>query len=1098
MKRALRIDFYREIKKNRNRFLSILCIVALGVAFFSGVRSAQPDMRASADRYYDETNLSDIRVISTLGLTKEDAAAIASIDGVELVGTYKSGEDLFMRDNVQYVMRLLAQSQGVNEVFVLDGRMPENKGECLVDQSLVDNGVVAVGDTITLSESEDKLTVVGSGNLSYYLTFDRGTGTLGDGTIDAFLMVTEDYFEEDFYTELHIKVAGANELVSYSKEYEDYIEVVKERIEEIAPERTKIRFESLYEEANIKLEDGKKQIKEAKEELQNAYDKLETARKELEDAEQEISSKEKELLEGKKKYEEAVNQLAEKETLLKEKEAQLKEANIAYEEGYLEYVNNKESFDVKEEAFLEQQDLYESNYNAFLIGKERLEQAKGAAAKYLEGLQAAGIQTDDIYEKMMSDIAKSEQELVAVQSQLTDAKVAIEQGKAQLETGRKALETAYTTLQETKDKLSAANKELAEGKAKLEKGKETLEETKLTLEQGETKLAQGKETLEEGKKEYQEGKETYEAEKVKAEEEIAKAEEEIASGEKELANLKEGSWYVLDRNSFMSYVEYGQDSERIAAIGQVFPLIFFLVAALVSLTTMTRMVEEQRVQIGTLKALGYSNFAISMKYISYALLATFGGSVIGVLIGEKVFPYIIMKAYSTLYFGLPYHDTPWQVIQAVSATFMAVACTTLATIFACYKELLSKPATLMRPVSPKAGKRVLLERVPFIWKRLNFTQKSTIRNLFRFKKRFFMTVFGIGACMALLLMGFGLRDSIFHMADYQYNDIFRYDSLVTIDSNAKEKEILALQDKLEAMEEVEKLLSVYTKSITVTEGDTEKLANVFVPYTMEGLTDFLMLRDRTSKEEYVLTGDQVMITEKLATLLGVKKGDEITLKLSDTVRVTVEVTEITENYVNHYVYMTKEMYEKIAKESPLPTTIMLRMKELAEAQEEAFSNTLMEEDSCSGVTFTSGLNDKLGDMLDTFDIVIWVLIISAGLLAFIVLYNLNNINITERNRELATIKLLGFYDGELAAYVYRENVLLTLIGALFGMILGRGLHLFVIKTAEIDIMMFGRNIMPLSYVYSFLLTFLFSMAVNVMMYYRLKKIDMVESLKSVE
>ena len=547
------------------------------------------------------------------------------------------------------------------------------------------------------------------------------------------------------------------------------------------------------------------------------------------------------------------------------------------------------------------------------------------------------------------------------------------------------------------------------------------------------------------------------------------------------------------------YTSYGENADRMRAIGKVFPVIFFLVAALISLTSMTRMVEEQRTQIGTMKALGYGKAAIASKYIGYALLASAIGSVMGFLIGEKIFPFIIIYAYGIMYLHIPEILIPYHWGYAAFASGVAVACTLLATIEACYRELGGTPAVLMRPPAPKIGRRVVLERIGFLWKHLSFTWKSTIRNLMRYKKRFFMTIFGIGGCMALMLVGFGLRDSIFEIADLQYSEIQYYDGSVYLKENLTEKEIDNLDDFLTKDSDVIRHMKAKMQSVTLAKGKKKRTTYECVFGEPEDVRDYVHFRDRRSHTPYKLTDDGAIISEKTAKLLNAKAGDTIRIKDEENGDKKVKILKICENYMGHYLYLTPACYEKIYGEKPEYNCFLFTIRDgYSQKQKEDAGKKILARKEVLNVSYMHEIREQLDDMLKSLNLVIVVLIISAGMLAFVVLYNLNNINIAERQRELATLKVLGFYDQEVGAYVYRENLILTLIGAGVGIGIGRILHLFIIQTVEVDAAMFGRNINPPSYLYSFLFTVLFSIIINGVMYFKLRKIDMVESLKSVE
>ena len=559
---------------------------------------------------------------------------------------------------------------------------------------------------------------------------------------------------------------------------------------------------------------------------------------------------------------------------------------------------------------------------------------------------------------------------------------------------------------------------------------------------------------------------------------------------------EEKNWYVLSRKENASYVEYGSDAERIGAIGKVFPIIFFLVAALVALTTMTRMVEEERNQIGTLKAIGYSSFSISAKYFWYALLASGLGSLLGLLAGQKVLPTIIMSAYKTLYQYLPHMLTPVSIWFSLYAVLAAIACTTLATAVACYKELLMMPAELMRPQSPKPGKRVLLERVGFIWKRLDFTGKATIRNLFRYKKRLFMTLFGIAGSTALLLVGFGVRDAILKVKTTQYTEIIKYDAEVAVD---EEKNLdWEVEKALGEDDRITEWLAVQKSNVVVFANGEKQEISLIVPKNLSKFGNYIALRERRNGKKIQLSENGIVITEKLARLLDVKKGDSLKIQEGDLLSKKVMVDGITENYFLNYVYSSKEYYAKAMKAEPVFMDFWIHLKDQSESSRDQFGSDYLKYSSVQGVEFTQKANEKIADMLKTMDGVIWVLVASAGLLALVVLYNLNNINVTERKRELSTLKVLGFFDREVSAYLLRENVILTLMGILLGYVFGFLLTRFVVSTAEVDVLMFGRQIRLISYLFSGFITFFFTACVNIIMHFSLKRIHMLESLKSVE
>lgn len=891
-RRIIRKEFVLEIKKSFHRFISIFFIVVLGVAFFTGIRATEPDMKISADAFYDESKLLDIRILSTYGLTQEDIQALEKLEEIqEIEGAY-SKDVLCQMEKKQLTVRVLSLPNELNQIVVKEGRMPEKTNECIVDTGFLLKSGYQVGDTITiksgtdeaLSETliEDTYVIVGSCITSYYLSLERGTTTIGNGVLDSFIMIPADNFSYETFTELYITVNGAEALLCYSKEYETLIENVVEKIEkEVQKKREQARYNSIRDEAQKKVDEAKQELKDAEEE---------------------------------------------------------------------------------------------------------------------------------------------------------------------------------------------ADKELSKAKNKIEQEE----------------------------KEIEKGKKEYKKEKKEAEQKIADAKEEIEEAEQKIEDIKMTEWYVLDRNTIQTYVEYEQDAERIGAVGEVFPIIFFLVAALVSLTTMTRMVEEQRTQIGTLKALGYSKITIAAKYLGYAFLATAGGSIAGGFLGCSVLPYIIINAYTIMYQNLKIIKIPFNLYYTVIAAGIAIACVLGATAVACWKELISSPAELMRPMAPKQGKRVLLERIPFIWKRLNFTRKSTVRNLIRYKKRFFMTIFGIGGCMALMLVGFGIRDSISSIVDLQYGKIHLYDVVLNLEEDRTKKEQKQIEEKLEADNRIKNKKYQYHSTIEIQKEEIEKTVNLIVLEEKEKVEEYYGFHERVSQRELSLSDTGVILSEKAAKVLKVKVGDTIFIKKENEKDIEVLIEGICENYVQHYMFMTESYYQQLYQEVPDYNELLLSTDTLTEEEFDELAENLLEPDGITSVTLTKNSSGRFEDMLENLDIVIVVLIVSAGGLAFIVLYNLNNISINERKRELATIKVLGFYDIEVSQYVYRENIMLTIFGILLGSILGMILHKYVILTCEIDMIMFGRTIRGISYVYSTLLTCFFAVFINISMHFKLKKIDMATSLKSVE
>ena len=1196
-KKALRKDFYMEIRKSMGRFLSIFFIVAIGCAFFAGIRSSEPDMRYSGDAYFDRKNLMDLQVISTMGLTDEDVEAIEKLDGIEKAEAGYSVDALCTEGDNQIVMHVMSLLPSMNQVQVENGRLPEKSDECVVDADFLSKSTLKIGDRVTLSSGTDKpvtdslkedtFTIVGSVSSPCYIGFQRGSTTIGSGNISAFLCVPEESFCMEVYTEIYAQVKGAEKLTAFTDQYDQRIDSVMKEVEAIKEEREKARYDEIVTEASEKLADAEKEITDAEAELEQgkaeaqekltaAREKLENAQKELEQAKKELASSQAKIASSKEELEQAQKELNESSGKIAAGEKELKEKSIALatlkeqkdtlqgqlaalEQQKEELSGQKTTLEAQKRTLqegqknlLDTQAVLQQQISRLKAEKEdlnaegiRLSEEKETLQKEYEELksqyeasgdteilkqvEAKKAQLDEVNAKIAENSAKIEQnktlletvesqmdpleeKLVQMKNGLEQTETALEKisaGLSEIEAGQEQMQTGLTQMESYissgEFQLQAAREQLESGKNQILSGQRQIEDAKKRIADGEEQIQAGIKQIQDGETgladgwiEYQDGERQANAEIADGEAQIADAKVQLADAKKEIEQIEKPTWYIYDRSHLPEYSGYGDNADRMKAIGEVFPLIFFLVAALISLTTMTRMVEEERTLIGTLKALGYSKKSIAAKYLGYAVLATLTGGIFGVMIGEKILPYIIITAYKIMYRHLPDVEIPYNLYYGVLACVAALLCTVAATIFSCMKELKEQAAELMRPPAPKQGKRVFLEYIPFLWKRLNFTWKSTVRNLMRYKKRFFMTIFGIGGCMGLMLVGFGLKDSISSIVPLQYEDIQLYDGNVILQSDVTMQEKQEVYEALEKNSQVVATAEDLLQKITIEHDGVSKEVYLNVPENVEKFSDFVVLQDRTTKEKYQLTDKGAVLTEKMAKELGVSAGDTVTIKEENEKERTVKISQICENYMSHYLYMTPAVYKAAYGKEPKYNSIYYRTEGRTTKEAELVGEAALKLDGALSVSYTTELRQQVDDMLQSLDIVIVVLIISAGMLAFVVLYNLNNINITERKRELATLKVLGFYDKEVTEYVYRENILLTLIGSVFGMLLGKILHRFIIVTVEIDSVMFGRNINTISFVYAFLLTVVFSLFVNWVMYFKLKKINMVESLKSVE
>lgn len=1095
-------DFYMEIRKSPGRFLSILFIVALGVAFFSGIRASEPDMRLTGDTYFDESNLMDIKALSTYGVTQDDVDAILKIDGVEHAEGAYSADFMQVVDKKQKVLHVISLQDEMNQVKLSDGRMPQKAGECLADQ---DAGY-KVGDTIKLRSgtsdevidtlTTDTLKVVGLCSSPMYISYGRGSATIGTGTISAFVMVPEETFDMDVYTEVYVQVKGAKNEVAFTDGYDKKVEKVLDQIEDITDERAEIRKQELVNEAQEKIDEAREELEQGR---ADAASELADAAAKIADAEEQLTSGKAQITSGKKQIASAKNTLSKKESELEQAQnqynaglAQLQEGEAQYEAGLAQYEAAKPEAEAKIQSGREE---IEKKKQELAEAPAQLEQLKQMVAG-LEQKQTAGIITEE-EEATLKEL--KENQIPQLEYFIANGEQLIASGEAELDTAQKQLDDTAATLAQTKSELDAAKaslngvpQQLASGKSQIQSGWAEIRKQEKKLEEGAAEIAENEAKVAEAKIEYANGEE-------EAAQKIAEGEQKIADAEAKVQDIEKPTWYVYDRDTLTEYSGYGENAERLGAIGRVFPVLFFLVAALISLTSMTRMVEEQRTAIGTMKALGYSKMSIAKKYLGYALIATAGGSVLGVLIGEKILPYIIVYAYGILYQHITHILVPYQWIYAWMAAAAAIVCTMAATFFACYKELVAQPAVLMRPPAPKNGQRVFLERIKFIWKHLSFTWKSCIRNLTRYKKRFFMTVFGIGGCMGLMLVGYGIKDSCYEIAELQFRDIQMYDGSVYLKEDISDETRQNLLDYMKDDSDISHYMQTSMKNVTLVNGKNKRDTYQVVFSEPKDVKDYFDFHDRKSKEEYTLDDEGVIISEKTGKLLNAKAGDTIEIKDEENGNKKVKIAHICENYMGHYIFFTPSYYEKVYGENSEYNSIFFAGQK-GDTQEDynKIGEDILTQDGALSVSYMRDIEKQLDDMLKSLNLVIVVLIISAGMLAFVVLYNLNTVNITERQRELATLKVLGFYDLEVAEHVYRENVLLTFIGAAVGVVLGKFLHAFIIDTVEVDTAMFGRNINFSSYMYSLLFTILFSLIVNGIMYFKLKKIDMVESLKSIE
>ena len=1163
-------DLRRSITHSWGRFLAIAIIAALGAGFYAGLRMTGPDMLLAGDEYYDGTSLADVRVVSTVGFSEEQIDALRDVEGVSAVMPAREADAISELDGVQYTLCFqsldvdAAQASACNDGFTVQssddsylnrpvlksGTWPTKSDECVLSADTVWQTDVNIGDKVRLIEGTQDLddsfavrefTVVGFVNSSYYTcSTNVGSTSLGSGRLTSFVFVPDSAFADDYpITEAFVAIDGARDLPWASDAYQAKVDEVANRIDAIADDLKASRIESLQADAQATLDekraeyeqkkaDALAQLNDGQATLDDSKVQLDAAAAELESAKATIAQSESQLASGRAQYESGVAELADQRS---QAQVALAQAQAAIDEGWAQYHAAMQKREMLNNKLAEAQnglDQVNAGLAQVEAGIGQAQQAVDELPKAIAGLQAridVLNPADPAYEKTKAQLeaqkAALEQQLAQAQAvlqqheQLEAQKAGIEAGIAQLQAGIAQIDTETAGVPE---QLAAGEQELAAQKAAANQGfasgQASLDAAAVQLAQGRAQLDEGRAQLESGQAEYADGLSQWESGAAELADKRAQAEAEFADAEAQLADAQaevddiatmDADVYALDLKKNIGAESFRSDAGRMDQIAQVFPLLFFLVAALVSLTTMTRMVDEERVLIGTFKALGYSNARIASKYLVYAMVASGVGSIVGIVLLSQFLPWFIMNAYAIIYV-VPCRPTPIDSALFLLAAGLSVGITVAATLFAAMATLREKPAALMLPRAPKAGKRILLERIRPLWSRMSFSWKVTARNLFRYKRRFFMAIIGIAGCTGLLLTGLGLQNAINDIIDKQYGELYHYNAIVRMDSDVADAEKSAVAERVEADSEGPKAWVLTENKIVRTPGasdEGEQRVELNVPKDTQEFGDFNTLRTRVGHKPLAIDDEGVLISEKLATKLGVSVGDSIAIYDEDAIGNAtgeareVRVSGIMENYVSQYVLMSPALYESTMGEAPSYATLLANVTEGDDVRE-AFSDDVLAMDGVKTVTYNDETINSYRSMLKSVDSVVVVLVVAAALLAFVVLYNLTNINITERVREIATLKVLGFTPHEVNAYIYRETMLLSLIGAFVGLFLGIGMEGFVVITAEVDQVMFGREIHALSFVIAFALTMLFSVIVTLAMKFKLKKIDMVESLKSVD
>lgn len=1130
----------RSVRHSMGRFLAIMGIVALGAGFLAGLSATQPVMERTADQYFEDTDYMDIKIQSTLGLTDDDIDALRQTEGVldvmpsymlDLITTVSGMEG-------EKVVRFSGMPENMNQLVLYEGRLPESDGECVVNRGKLSTGGVQVGDTLTVLEDGLKrreYTVVGLVNSAQYMSLTLGSTTKGSGSLSYVAYVPEDQFEQEVYTIAYVRAEAAQGLSAFSQEYDDCIDALVEQLESVGRRQAQLRYEDMllegeeelakarqqyYDEkrrieaelaaAQDQLADYEKKLQTGQQEVQRgeaAYDEGSSALKEgwasyeaswarfeenrsktyasLEENQARLNVEAEKLTQARKQWMEAGAELTASKAELDAAETRLAEIKTVLDAATAELENQGNQLDAQYQALQAQKPMMsEEEYQA------ALQQWQEASDQFYQSQKELAEQLKSWQEQKQA-LAVKQAEYEAEQKSYAETGILLDEKEQQLEKSRQQL---VSTREAAEKQLSAAEQQLISARQQLLENEEKLQQSQDSLQQGKDELSEAEEQLASGQQELEEAQ-------TEAEQQLTQAWEQIEEGQQQLSDIPKAEWYVLDRDMDESFVSFAGDAERMGKIATVFPWMFFVVAALVSLTTMTRMVEEERQQIGVYKALGLGSGQILMKYLAYAGIASIVGAAAGIIIGFEVLPRAVCQAYRTMYM-LPDTLIRYYPGKAAVAGGAALLCTLGATVAACLRCLKAKPAALMQPEAPKAGKRIFLEYIGPVWRHMSFIKKVTARNLFRYKKRLFMTIIGIAGCTGLLLTGFGLLDSVKDIVQNQFYQVYQYDGTLGV------KDEVESRRAVENSSVIEDYLYVSSKTVDVTSDSNVISAYLFVPENEQDLTRMIRFQTRVEQTPVTFDENHIVLTEKLADRLGVSVGDIISIKDSSGMNTAFTVGGITENYLRNYVYMPRRYYEEKLGYELNFNEILFRLKTApADAGNESGlsedpGSQLREEMSGSdGIATVQLLDDMIEPvykMIRSINLVVLVLIISAGLLAFIVLYNLININITERKREIATIKVLGFHPGEVSAYIFRETTVLTILGCLAGLLVGIAMHRFVITTVEVDMVMFGRSIHALSYLWAALITMGFSGIVDFVMHFKLRRIDMVESLKSVD
>ena len=1086
----------REIKGSFGRYMAIFAIIALGAGLFVGLRMSKPDFIKTYDRYLHETNFYNFRLVSTLGLTQDDVDEVLKLDGVKDAEGVVSADFLYNQgDDKSIVIAAQEIPEKINLIDLKAGRMPQKGNECLADPEMYTQD--DIGKTVKLSKQNseqtmdtfayDEYTIVGLTDSVLYINLERGSSTLGSGSVEGYIYLPSDGFSVDYFTDIYVTVDSEGYV--YSDEYKDNAKTYVKPLEQFMEERAVIRYNSIIDEAKAKLADAKAQY-------QSGLNKYEPARAEYENGVKQLKTEkakaEAKLAKAKKQLDDAEKMLQDP-SILDEKQAELDAAKAKLDKGKAEYESGLKQFETRSKS-------------AYLVVDRQIETYTDRVENRKANIALINTEIEELNAEL--EAAEANGEILKA----TRLRTKLRLKQPQLETNERELERAEKNLAAAQAKKAEIDAELAPYKKQLDDAKTELDSGYAQVNAGQAELDKARKQLEDAPKQIAQGRAQYEKSKQQMETEFAKAEKRLAAGkkqldaaksqldyakaqltaaEKQIKNMEHADTYVLGRDTNIGYVCLSSDTDVVQSVASVFPAFFFLVAALVCLTTMTRMIDDQRTQIGIMKALGYSSSSIMLKYMVYSGSATLFGSIFGIAVGAFAFPAIVWFGYDIIYnFSSLVFTMDWAL--AFGMVCVNLLGMLLVTWFCCVKELRCAPSDLIRPKAPEAGKRILLERIGFIWNRLSFMQKVSARNVFRYKKRIFMMLLGIGGCTALVLTALGLNDTIQGVVDKQYSDIILYDYEVSLAYDMTDDEQKIFLD--DCGDNVAESMFLYRTSADVSANGSTKSVTLTAS-DGQGIGDFINLMNDGETVAYPNAGEAI-INCNLARMMDIGIGDEMKLTTADMDTLTVKVSGIFDNYVENLVFVNLDTCTQQWGGAPELKAALLKAPEGADVS--ACGEKISSVDGVRTMQMSISSRDRISNMMSSLLFVVAMIILCAGLLAFIVLYNLTNINISERIREIATIKVLGFYPQEAASYVFRENLVLTGMGALFGLLLGVVFHAFVMDAIKVDMMYFKPIISPLSFAFAVLLTFGFALIVNAIMRRRIDNIDMAGALKSIE